>query len=618
MLFPQIWFCAFRAAPLLPPGYISYIGKAQRQAAPVCEVWALCVKGEEMIDPGIYTSHVGYLPDAAKIAVLSDAFTHETHYCIRDVEDLEAVVYRGELCRQCCPWGDFVTADFSPVTKRGFYQVVPGSHRTVGVKHPHASFPFLIAPDAYEKTMRMAFEYFRCQRCGTAVPGYHPACHLDDARLRGSGEYIDAAGAWHDAGDVRKWAFTCVFYVYAMLEAAERYNPPWTTGGSSWGDLLEEARWGNDYLLRLQNPHTAEVYNDVAGGVNGDNSDCRWTDNIARSGDERFVNERIVEAVQWMFIAAQAKCSRLFRTLDRSYADTCRDAAMRCYETVRQRTRPSVAERARATLACLELWRTDGAGEHLDAAWMHAAALLQCQETAFGYGQRRVRGFFFTDETRIVPYKHWAFTGLPLYALCELSVRAPAHAGSEKLRRAIDMHVHEYVAPLIETNPFGLLPYGLYVNEPIGSGRCHPLAGRLRYRYFVWGESKPDGSDRERPEMFEHGQNSHILSYAGALLLAERVLQTGVARRCALRQLEWVMGCNPRAVCFMTGAGVNSPYPHSRFVGMIPGGIMNGFNGGPHDRPFVHAGNTLDWETTEYWGAHNANYLWALSILYGS
>lgn len=66
----------------------------------------------------------------------------------------------------------------------------------------------------------------------------------------------------------------------------------------------------------------------------------------------------------------------------------------------------------------------------------------------------------------------------------------------------------------------------------------------------------------------------------------------------AFRQLEWVMGANPFGARLMTGEGMNNPYPHSRYVGLIPGGIMNGIGGNPQDEP------VLDME----FGARSTNF----------
>ncbi|MBP8081897.1 MAG: hypothetical protein KAZ87_01715, partial [Spirochaetes bacterium] len=63
------------------------------------------------------------------------------------------------------------------------------------------------------------------------------------------------------------------------------------------------------------------------------------------------------------------------------------------------------------------------------------------------------------------------------------------------------------------------------------------------------------------------------------------------------------------------GEGVNNPYPHSRFLGLIIGGVMNGIAGEEDDMPFMDMNNTMDWRTTEYWSPHVAYYIWLSSLL---
>jgi len=87
--------------------------------------------------------------------------------------------------------------------------------------------------------------------------------------------------------------------------------------------------------------------------------------------------------------------------------------------------------------------------------------------------------------------------------------------------------------------------------------------------------------------------------------------------RLAYRQLEWIVGANPFASCMMTGQGMRNPFPHSRFVGLIPGGIMNGIAGNVNDEPILDLQYTLDWRTCEYWSPHVAYYIWAHSVLEG-
>ena len=114
-------------------------------------------------------------------------------------------------------------------------------------------------------------------------PNVHPVCHLDDARRR-NGLHVDTTGGWHDAGDLRKWMSATMMNAFGLLA----FGPPsrsrlgWLAPGSR---LEEELRWGNRYFLKMQNPDGL-VWADVAGGVNGDNSDNHWTDNAIGTADD--------------------------------------------------------------------------------------------------------------------------------------------------------------------------------------------------------------------------------------------------------------------------------------------------------------------------------------------
>jgi len=68
--------------------------------------------------------------------------------------------------------------DFSAFKKPGHYVV-----ETVIRDTACYSAPFEIADDLLvSKTSEPAYRFFYYQRCGTAVPGWHAACHLDDAK----------------------------------------------------------------------------------------------------------------------------------------------------------------------------------------------------------------------------------------------------------------------------------------------------------------------------------------------------------------------------------------------------------------------------------------------------
>ena len=118
-----------------------------------------------------------------------------------------------------------------------------------------------------------------------------------------------------------------------------------------------------------------------------------------------------------------------------------------------------------------------------------------------------------------------------------------------------------------------------------------------------------------RKQFWWLGTTSHLECYALLLAEAARMFDKREYRDLAYRQLEWVMGANPFGACPMTGEGMRHPYPHSRYIGLIPGGILNGIAGNSKDAPILDTANGFDWRTTEYWSPHNAFYIWTHSVL---
>ncbi|MEX0611551.1 MAG: glycoside hydrolase family 9 protein, partial [Pirellulales bacterium] len=102
-------------------------------------------------------------------------------------------------------WGwYFWRVDFSEWQQPGEYRLVSSDNDVRG-----ESFPFSIERGAIlSRTAADAVDFFFVQRCGYDVPGWHKACHLDDAKLP-DGSHLDVTGGWHSAGDYNKpmWQF---------------------------------------------------------------------------------------------------------------------------------------------------------------------------------------------------------------------------------------------------------------------------------------------------------------------------------------------------------------------------------------------------------------------------
>ncbi|MFB3828682.1 MAG: glycoside hydrolase family 9 protein [Bryobacteraceae bacterium] len=550
---------------------------------------ALAQRGEPQIEPVesmvpvdaplLAINHLGFLPQSRKIALLRYAGEDAPpQFVLRDIA--------GGGFRQTRPLKQVATdivqcwtGDFSDVTRPGMYQVSVGEELSV---------PFFIRQDVWRRTLPKAVGYYRQQRCGVEVPNVHPVCHLDDARRRDTGEHIDTTGGWHDAGDLRKWMSATLLNGIALLRLARNLGEKWDAAGSGLRALHEEVRWGNRYFLKMQD-RDGLVWNDTAGGVNGDNSDNHWTDNQPGTKDDRYINPSKPGLVQAMFVTLQAMSARDLG--DRA----CLQAALRCWKA----WKPAGDTRTLswAALAALELHRATGEDAYAAAATLLGGLLLGLQQTAYAGSQKEIRGYWRASETDAGPYANAVDSALPPLALLELASEFPSHRDARRWRDAVTMHLDNYLAPLAAHSPYDTIPYGVFDGAPTPE-TYRPLAGALTYRYFM----------PVRKQRWWIGNTSHLLCYATLLAAAGR-------RDLAFRQLEWVMGANPFAACLMTGEGMRNPYPHSRFVGLIPGGIMNGIAGNMKDEPVLDTYNGFDWRTTEYWSPHNAWYIWAVSTL---
>lgn len=150
--------------------------------------------------------------------------------------------------------------------------------------------PFEIADDLLvARTSELAYRFFYYQRCGCAVPGFHAACHLDDAKTDDGG-HRDLAGGWHDAGDYNKYNGYTPESVYALALAYDRrpdFFDRFDRDGNDRADILDEAAWGAAFLAKCLNPETLELVGTISSGYGYWGKPGDETDNRPGTGDER-------------------------------------------------------------------------------------------------------------------------------------------------------------------------------------------------------------------------------------------------------------------------------------------------------------------------------------------
>ena len=167
-------------------------------------------------------------------------------------------------------WGKFehhAELDFSTFTNSGTYVI------RVGDK---SSLPFSIG-NAYAKMPDQLLEFMRQQRCGYN-PWLDAVCHSFDGRTaygpETNGTYLACSGGWHDAGDLLKYLLTSGNATAQMLLAYElnKFNAPTfqdkvnalgQTGPNQIPDVLDEAKWGLEWMLKLH-PAPDQLYHQIA------------------------------------------------------------------------------------------------------------------------------------------------------------------------------------------------------------------------------------------------------------------------------------------------------------------------------------------------------------------
>ncbi|MGD0124379.1 MAG: glycoside hydrolase family 9 protein [Terriglobia bacterium] len=544
--------------------------------------------------PTINCNHLGFRPrvGSKSLVVRALASPPPTEYQLRDVSESNFALTKPLKKESGSDFGPCLTADFTDLERPGLYQITVAGERSV---------QFAIRDDVWRRTLPKAVGYYRYQRCGVEVPGVHPACHLDDARRRDTGEHVDTVGGWHDAGDLRKWMDVTMLNGIALLNLYKN-NPLPRPGDPTHEQILEEVRFGNRYFLKMQDTD-GKIWADVAGGVNGDNSDNHWTDNIVGTPDDRYLNPEKRSGTGAVFTTLEALAAQCYAASDPAYAHQCLDAAARAWQAFGA---PTLTEDLGWwAMATAELFLATGDGMYKSHAQLLGRDLLKRQNTEYIASQREVRGFWMQGDA---PYVDVVNSAVPPLALLKLYDTFPDAPDRSKWLDAVRLHADEYLVPMSSRNAYRIIPIGVYVGSPTPE-KYRPLAGNLTYRNF----------QQTRKGFWWLGANCHYASNALALGWLARLHRDAGKPYLALayRQLEWIVGANPFASSMMTGEGMRNPFPHSRFVGLIPGGIMNGIAGNVNDEPVLDLEYTLDWRTCEYWSPHVAFYIWANSVLEG-
>ncbi|MGE5315223.1 MAG: glycoside hydrolase family 9 protein [Acidobacteriota bacterium] len=307
----------------------------------------------------VRANQIGYLPDDVKIAV---AFSHEPaegrSFELVDIATNRVAFGPVKLPSNHGAYANFqynYQLDFSSFKKEGRYKV-----RITGTSDE--SLPFALSKDAYNTHHESLLFFMREQRCGYN-PFLDEVCHKKDGRTAygpmPDSTYVDVSGGWHDAADQLRYLMTSGNAVCRMLFAYEEnkgkyrddYNALGQKGSNGIPDILDEAKWGLDWMLKMH-PAPDQLFHQVAddrdhmyGGLPpNDTSDYGWGFNSYRvtyfatgkpQGLRKYQNTSDgVANLAGRYAAAMAMAYRIWMNdlKDPGYAQTCLRAGREVYE----------------------------------------------------------------------------------------------------------------------------------------------------------------------------------------------------------------------------------------------------------------------------------------------
>ncbi|MGZ3144874.1 glycoside hydrolase family 9 protein [Lentzea chajnantorensis] len=295
----------------------------------------------------VQVDQVGYVPGLPKRATLVSTATTPQTWTLKN--SAGAAVATG----QTVPKGADVTSgdsvhqiDFSSYDTAGTgYTLVVGSD---------ASFPFDISADAVKRLRYDSLAFFYHQRSGTPIDAQYvgeqyarPAGHVNVAPNQGDnnvpcradlacGYTLDVRGGWYDAGDHGKYVVNGGISVWQLLNSYERASRIGDASAFRDGtlaipeksngvpDLLDEARWEVDFLLKMQAPD---------GMAHHKVHDANWTALPTRPelDDQPRRLSATSTAATLNLAAVAAQASRLWKSIDATYSAKLLTAARKAY-----------------------------------------------------------------------------------------------------------------------------------------------------------------------------------------------------------------------------------------------------------------------------------------------
>ncbi|MEV1013632.1 glycoside hydrolase family 9 protein [Micromonospora sp. NPDC049801] len=496
--------------------------------------------------PRVRVNQAGYLPGGPKNAtVVTEATTPlpwQLHSAAGAVLASGTTTTRGV---DAASGQNVQTVDFSSYR-------TPGAGLTLTVDG-ETSHPFDISGTLYNQLRSDSMQFFYAQRSGIAIDGdligdeyARPAGHLGVAPNQGDTSVpcqpgvcdysLDVRGGWYDAGDHGKYVVNGGIATYQLLNTFERTKTAATANGGAGladstlrvpergngvPDILDEARWELEFLLRMQVP----AGKPLAGMVHHKIHDKNWTGLPLAPQDDPQPRELHPPstAATLNMAATAAQCARLFAPYDAAFASRCGTAAKTAYAAAK--AHPAVYASP-----------TDGTG-------------------GGAYDDSNV-----TDEFYWAAVELYLTTGSQTY-LTDLTA-SPHHTGNVFEPRGFGWQSVAALGRLdLATVPNGLPAADLTRVRASVTAAADAYLAELRRQ--AYGLPMPGDADS-----YFWGANSSIINNAIVLATAFDLTRDARYRDGAVQAMDYILGRNALNISYVTGWGEHAAQnQHSRIFG---------------------------------------------------
>ena len=508
----------------------------------------------------IRVNQIGYLTGESKTAI---AFSHSAikeNFLLISENSKSTITTIKSIHSKSKGWGTFkfyYEIDFSNIRSQGKYFLQ-------GENTKNKSSIFSISDNAYQHQTEKLLGFMRQQRCG-----YNPfldvVCHKKDGRSMfgpmPDSTFIDVSGGWHDAGDQLKYLITGSYAAAHMLLAFELYPKRFIDEVNASGqaypngipDVLDEAKWGLDWILKLH-PGPSQLVHQVADDrdhigwklPDNDPSDYGWGNNSYRvayfaTGKPQGLSKYKSEATGLANLAgrsaaAMALASRIWREHinDPGFADKCLKNARSLYQMGREQEGFQQGNSYGAPYryteetwaddmewGAVELYKATGDKHYLEEAKQYA---------------RVANTVSWMNLDSAAHYQYYPFINMGHFVLHEQVEKDFQDTLAGYYRNGI-----EYTFKRAEKNPFG-------IGVP-----------------FIW------------------CSNNLLTGLITQVILYEKMTSDIQYHQFMVEQRDWLFGRNPWGTSMFTGIPADGEYPQDVHTSIwalkklkVPGGLVDG------------------------------------------